>query len=74
MDLSTLLPLFLSKAGGNNERLAPLIKMASGEKPDISEVMSMAMAGSRRYAPMGLKPIANVASDTIVGKLAKFFA
>ena len=72
MDMSKLLPLLMSKNGANNDRVQTLMKLAGGEKPDVGTVMNMALE-SRKTRLIGLKPISEIASYEIMGKLSKHF-
>lgn len=72
MDLSSILPLLMTKSGAGDNRMNTLMKFAQGEKPDISAVMNMAMDNQKRAA-LGLAPIADFTSHEVFGKLAKYF-
>ena len=71
MDLSSVLPLFLNKRGGADDKTEALLRMAQGEKPDLGTVMQMAM--QQKKSPQGLVPVVDIASNGIVGKLYKYF-
>lgn len=74
MDVNSLLPFLMNRAGGGNGgNMDALLKMAQGEKPDISTVMDMAMKNQKKAAPVGLSPIIDVASYEILGKLIACF-
>ena len=76
MDLNSILPLLMNKLNnGDNEKMNTLLKLTKGEKPDMGEVMNMAM-NSRNNAvkPFGIKEIASFAPTETLGKLIKFFS
>lgn len=73
MDISTILPLLMSKASAKNDKMDTLLKFAQGEKPDVGTVMNMAMANKNRNRFIGLRPVSEIASYEIMGKLAKYF-
>ena len=73
MDLNALLPLLMSKTGANSERMNTLFKLAKGEKPDMGTVMNMAMQNRPKNNFFGLKSISGIASDEIMGKIARHF-
>ena len=52
MDLSSILPLLMSKSGVGGDKMNTLMKFAHGEKPDIGTVMNMAME-QKKQAPQG---------------------
>lgn len=77
MDINAILPLLMNKmnnGGMGNEKMNALLKLTKGEKPDMGEVMNMAM-NSRNNAtkPFGIKEIASFAPTETLGKLIKFF-
>ena len=72
MDLSSILPLLMTKSGVGNDKMSTLMKFAHGEKPDMSTVMNMAME-QKKQAPQGLAPIAEIASAEILGKITRHF-
>ena len=72
MDISSLLPLLMSRSGAGGEKMNTLLRFAQGEKPDIGTVMNMAM-DNRQHGLRGLGPISEIASDAILGKLTKNF-
>ena len=71
MDMQSLFPLLLQQRAGSDPRKAALLKLAEGEKPDLSTVLNMAR---ERPAPLGLSPLVDLASYAIIGKLAAYFA
>ena len=71
MDMQSIFPLLLQQRSGSDPRMQPLLKLAGGQQPDVSTVLEMA---KERSAPLGLRPLVDLASYAIIGKLAAYFA
>ena len=70
MDMQSIFPLLLQQRSGSDPRMQTLLKLAGGQQPDLSTVLNMAKSS----APLGLKPLVDLASYAIIGKLAAYFA
>ena len=75
MDIKDILPLLAVLNGKNNaqtEKMQTLTKLMSGEKPDVTQIMSM-VNNSRVNRDNGLKPICDIANNDILGRLIRHF-